>query len=250
MSQLQVSPIVKSLQTAYDNECKVRRIISEQTSTGVKFNLRRANRYVRYIEHRQAQLYQQIRPLLQLEVVQHGSVPVNKPFKKDGTYSSAAQGWYGSDVGDVSGCFTRVKFLEPDLGSRIKLQSQLLRLGWKPRHFTPKGSPKLAYDGQPCESLNEIDSQVGKDISEWYILNHRKSQIKGWVDKLRPDERLSQGCITIGTPTYRFRHISVVNVPKAAPQVVFGKQMRSLFTVPRAAQGYKLYLEWKERNHG
>ena len=240
-----MSPITKSLMIAYTNECKVRRIISEQASIGVKFNLRRANRYIRYIECRQEQLYKQIRPLLQLEVVQHGSVPVNKPFKKDGTYSAQASGWYGDDVGDVSGCFTRVKFLEPDLGSRVKLQSQLLRLGWKPRGFTPKGSPKLTIDGQPCQSLNEISSQVGKDISEWYILNHRMSQIKGWLKALRTDERLSQGCITIGTPTYRLRHKTVVNVPKAASYVVFGKQMRSLFTVPRAAQGYRLYLEWK-----
>ena len=160
-------------------------------------------------------------------------MPVNKPFKKDGTYSAAASGWYGDDVGNVAGQFTRVRFDEPNLGSRQKLQSQLLRLGWKPRHFTEKGNPKLSYDSQPCPSLTEIDSQVGKDIAEWYILNHRMSQINGWLDRLRPDKRLSQGCITIGTPTYRFRHISVVNVPKAASYVVFGKQMRSLFTVPR-----------------
>lgn len=237
--------INKSLQEAFRNESQVRRIISEQSTTGVYFNSRRANRYIRYIEHRQEQLYHSIRPLLQLEVIQPYSVPVNKPFLKNGSYSSPAQRWYGDDVGYVAGQFSRVRFDEPDLGSRQKLQSQLLRLGWKPRNFTPKGNPKLAIDGQPCPSLNEIDSQVGKDIAEWYILNHRMSQIKGWLKLLRPDGRLSQGCITIGTPTYRFRHISVVNVPKAVSYVVFGKQMRSLFTVPRAAEGYRLYLEWK-----
>lgn len=242
--------MIKSLQTSYNNECQVRRIISEQTTNGVQFNLRRANRYIRYIESKKEQLYKQIRPLLQLEVIQHGSVPVNKPFKKDGTYSAAASGWYGDEVGNVGGCFTRIRFEEPDLGSRQKLQSQLLRLGWKPRHFTEKGNPKLTYDSQPCVSLNEINSQVGADIALWYTLNHRLSQIKGWIAALRPDERLSQGCITIGTPTYRFRHKIVVNVPKAAKQVIFGKQMRSLFTVPRAAEGYRLYLEWKERNDG
>ena len=223
----------KSLQEAYNNECKVRRIISDQTSNGVYFNKRRADRYIRYIEHRQEQLYDSIRPLLQLEVIQPYSVPVNKPFKKDGSYSATAQGWYGDDVGLIAGQFTRVRFDEPNLGSRKKLQSQLLRLGWKPRHFTEKGNPKLTVDSQPCGSLTEIGSQVGKDIAEWYILNHRSSQIQGWIKALRPDMRLSQGCITIGTPTYRFRHKTVVNVPKAAKSVVFGRQMRSLFTVPR-----------------
>ena len=243
----EVSLIQKSLQTAFKNESQVRRIISDQTHNGVSFNLRRANRYIRYIECKKDQLYNKIRPLLQLEVLQHGTVPVNKPFKKDGSYSAAASGWYGDDVDVVAGRFTRVKFQEPDLGSRIKLQSQLLRLGWKPKHFTEKGNPKLTYDSQPCISLNEIDSQVGADIALWYTLNHRMSQINGWIKALRPDERLSQGCITIGTPTYRFRHKVVVNVPKAASQVIFGKQMRSLFTVPRAAEGMRLYREWKER---
>jgi len=240
----------KSLQTAYNCEAQIRSIISEQTTAGIRFNLRRANRYIQYITDKKEQLYDRIRPLLQLEVIQPYSVPVNKPFKKDGTYSTATSGWYGDNVGYVGGQFTRVRFDEPDIGSRKKLQQQLLRLGWKPRSFTPKGSPKLVVDGQPCRSLNEIDSQVGKDIALWYVLNHRMSQIKGWIKLLRTDERLSQGCITIGTPTYRFRHISVVNVPKAVSGVIFGKQMRSLFTVPRAAQGYRLYLEWKERNNG
>ena len=227
------SLIVKSLQTSFENESIVRRILSEQSESGIQFNLRRANRYVSYIERKKSQLYDRIRPLLQLEVIQHGNVPVNKPFKKDGTYSAAASGWYGDDVGIVWGVFTRVRFEEPNLGSRQKLQSQLLRLGWKPRYFTEKGNPKLTHEGQPCESLNKIDSQVGKDIAEWYILNHRLSQINGWISALRLDGRLSQEVITIGTPTYRMRHKVVVNVPKAASHVVFGKQMRSLFTVPR-----------------
>jgi len=225
--------IEKSLQTAFKNECIVRRIISEQAERGVIFNVRRANRYISYIESKKSELYGRIRPFLQLEVIQPYTVPVNKPFKKDGTYSAVAQGWYGDDVNCVGGVFTRVRFEEPDIGSRKKLQSQLLRLGWKPRHFTEKGSPKLTYDGEPCRSLTEIDSQVGKDIALWYTLNHRMSQIKGWLDRLRSDSRLSGEAFTIGTPTYRFRHKAVVNVPKAASHVVFGKQMRSLFTVPR-----------------
>jgi len=240
----------KSLQTAYNNECKVRRIISEQTHNGVQFNLRRANRYILYIERKKEQLYQSIRPFLKLEVVRPYPKPVDKPFTKTGAYSVIAQRWYGLDVEDVWGKFSRVRFIEPDIGSRKKLQSQLLGLGWKPRAFTEKGAPKLTVDSQPCPSLNEIDSQVGADIALWYTLNHRMSQIKGWIKALRPDERLSQGCITIGTPTYRFRHRTVVNVPKAASYVIFGKQMRSLFTVPRAAEGMRQYLEWKEKQDG
>ena len=178
-------------------------------------------------------MFKRIRPFLQLEVVQYGSVPVRKPFKKDGSYSIAAQRWYGDDVGIVAGQFTRVEFNEPDLGSRKKVHTQLLRLGWKPRMFTEKGSPKLTHEGEPCASLLEISSDIGQYLSMWYTLSHRMSQINGFIKRLRPSERLSARAITIGTPTYRFRHIGLVNVPKAAKQVVFGKQMRSLFTVEK-----------------
>jgi len=222
-----------SLQTAFKNESIIRRILSEQTEAGVQFNTRRANRYLAYIECKKLLVHKQIRPMLHLEVVQPYTVPVNKPFLKDGSYSATTQRWYGDEVDIVWGAFTRVVFEEPDLGSRKKLQSQLIRMGWKPRAFTEKGNPKLTVDSQPCPSLNEIDSHVGAAISLWYTLSHRESQIKGWIQALRPSQRLSQGVITIGTPTYRFRHKTVVNVPKAVSWVVFGKQMRSLFTVPK-----------------
>lgn len=225
--------IQRSLQTAFENESIVRRILSEQTETGVRFNTRRANRYLAYIERQKQKLYSKIRPMLELEVIQPYTVPVSKPFLKNGSYSATAQRWYGDDVDCVSGAFTRVKFQEPDLGSRKKLQSQLLRLGWKPRHFTEKGNPKLTVDSQPCESLLELDSEAGKNIALWYILSHRESQIRGWLQNVRPDGRIPQEVFTIGTPTFRMRHKILVNVPKAAPQVVFGKQMRSLFTVPK-----------------
>ena len=65
----------------------------------------------------------------------------------------------------------------------------------------------------------------------WYTLKHRQSQIKGFLKHIRTDGRIPADAHTIGTPTYRFRHTKVVNVPKAASHVVFGKQMRSLFTV-------------------
>jgi DNA polymerase I-like protein with 3'-5' exonuclease and polymerase domains len=78
---------------------------------------------------------------------------------------------------------------------------------------------------------------VGADIAKWYVAKHRQSQIEGWMKKVRPDERLTAGANTIGTPTYRFTHRTVVNVPKADPKVWFGALMRALF---QAREGYVL----------
>lgn len=226
--------IEKDIQTAFENEMQVRKIISEQARNGVLFDERKARAYIEELEQRKQELFQKIRPLLQLEVIRPYDKHVDKVFTLSGTYSAISQRWFGDDVGNVWGQFSRVIFEEPDLGSRQKLQSQLLRLGWKPRAFTDKGSPKLTVDGEPCPSLRAIGTEVGQWVADWYTYNHRQSQIQGWLDRLRSDSRLSAEAITIGTPTFRMRHRTVVNVPKAADHVLFGKEMRSLFVVPES----------------
>lgn len=184
-------------------------------------------------------LYAEVRPYLQMEVKQVG-VTVNKPWKKNGELSKRVMDWFGEDM-DVwllGGPFSKVEFSEPDLGSRQKLIKQLTRHGWQPEIFNEKsGTPKLTLSGKPVESLMKIEAPVGKQIARWYILNHRRSQINGWLDNVRPDGRLTAGANSCGTNTYRFRHKGVVNVPKADPKVIFGYQMRELFI---ARPGYKL----------
>lgn len=226
--------IEKDIQTAFENEMQVRKIISEQARNGVLFDERKARAYIEELEQRKQELFQRIRPLLQLEVIRPYDKYVDKVFTLSGVYSAITQRWFGDDVENVWGQFSRVIFEEPDLGSRQKLQSQLLRLGWKPRAFTDKGSPKLTVDGEPCPSLRAIGTEVGQWVADWYTYNHRQSQIQGWLDRLRSDSRLSAEAITIGTPTFRMRHRTVVNVPKAASHVLFGKEMRSLFVVPES----------------
>lgn len=218
-----------SYQQAFECESKVAQIITQQTINGVNFDKEKAEYYIDVLADRKGDLYKGIRPHLQLEVFRHYNVPISKPFLKTGAYSGGVLKWYSNDVPDIAGPFSRCEFREPDLGSRIKLITQLLRLGWKPAAFTQKGSPKLSVEGEPCPSLMEIGSEIGEQIAHWYIYNHRQSQIQGWLNKLRPDGKLEARGITIGTPTFRFRHSIVVNVPKAADYVLFGKEMRSLF---------------------
>lgn len=182
-------------------------------------------------------LYAEIRPYLSMEISQHGSVPVNKPFKMNGDYTKAVIDWYGSLSEMVGGPFTRIVFEEPDLGSRQKLIKQLIRHGWQPVIFTEKGQPKLTVKGIPVDSLFDIEAPVGKQIAKWFTFGHRQSQIQGWINTIRPDGRLTAGANSCGTNTYRMRHRGVVNVPKADPKVIFGYEMRDLFI---AREGYNL----------
>ena len=236
-------------------ETHVARIIGKQSLDGVEFDVARANWYIHVLEERTLELYARVRPHLALEVEAPFTVPVNKPFLVSGDYSDNVKKWMeGADITQVEAPFSRVRFVEPDLGKRALLIKQLLRLGWNPREFTPitekggGGNPKLTVESvtggkEICPSLFEIVGDTGKDIALWYTLKHRQSQIKGFLKHVRPDGRIQADAHTIGTPTYRFRHTKVVNVPKAAPHVVFGKQMRSLFTI----KGMSLHQRINER---
>lgn len=229
----------KGINAALKVESHVARIIYNQESRGVKIDVRRAKWRIFLLEEIKIRLYKNIRPMLRMEVEQPFSVPIKKPWLKCGDYSIGVTKWYKEGADIVWGSFSRVEFVDPDLGSRKKLIEQLLRLGWNPKSFTDKGSPRLVVDGKPCSSLDSIASNEGQWIADWYIYNHRQSQIKGWVcgnkgngfiPRVRDDGRMPAEAMTIGTNTFRFRHKKVVNVPKATKSVKFGKEMRELFT--------------------
>lgn len=220
-------------------EHQVAKIITQQEINGVQFDINKAQGYIKELEERKEDLYRKIRPFLKKEVVIPYKVEVKKPFKKDGTHPLSVINWFGENIPDIGGPFSRVDFEEPSISKRQKLSAQLLRLGWKPRHFTEKGSPKITVDKEPCPSLLKIDGSIGKDLASWFTYNHRQSQIQGWLDqpRLAVDGRLPAGANPCGTNTGRMRHRVVVNVPKAVKQVIFGHEMRSLFI---AKEGYKL----------
>lgn len=234
-------------------EHRVAQIITQQEINGVGFDKERAINYVNYLEELKQELYNSIRPLLNMEVIQPYKTSVTNPFLKKGGYAKTVNDWYGDDEYLVSGPFSRVLFEEPTLSKRDKIADQLLKLGWKPRYFTPSGRPQMVHDKQPCPSLLKIDGDIGKHLSLWFTYNHRQSQIQGWLNnpRLLIEDRLTAGANPCGTNTGRMRHSVVVNVPKAnadkktgeliwdieKQKDIFGTQMRSLFI---ARDGYKL----------
>ena len=218
-------------------ETQVARIIHQQELNGVEFDLKKANRYIEYLTKQRQRLYDEVRPYLKTEVVRPYAVEIKEPYKRDGTLCQAVLKWYTEEVPAISGPFSRIRFQDPDIGSRQKLTKQLLEHGWKPELFTDKGAPKLTEKGEPVPSLLRIKAPIGKKLAKWYVIQHRQSQIQGWINKIRPDGRLTAGANSCGTNTGRMRHRNVVNVPKASSEVLFGYQMRDLFI---ARKGYSL----------
>lgn len=179
-----------------------------------------------------------VKPYLPRRCVNNG--PVNKPFKKDGSYSVQALR-YVDGIGDeqgwpecIAGPFTRVAFDLPDLGSNQQVKDTLLHLGWKPAQYNYKDgvptSPKLTHD-DPFEG---IESGVGRLVAKRVKCRHRRSVIEGWQKNIRPDGRVAQRITNIAA-TGRLIHGVIVNVPGA--DAFFGKQMRKVFT---HKEGYKI----------
>lgn len=223
---------------ALELEFNVQRIISEQARTGVLLDKNLAEKSIQELTAWIEKIDKELEHVTPNKTRSYG-VSIEAPFKKDGTLKKMVTEWMGQvPDGMVSGPLCRVYFEPINLSSDVQLKELLLSLGWKPTVYNynketgERTSPKLEF-----HEGDGLDSGLGKLIKDRKLWSHRRSQIQGWLDKVRDDGRLPAGANTIGTPTRRFRHNTVVNVPKAADYVPYGKQMRSMFTVP---EGYRL----------
>jgi hypothetical protein len=78
------------------------------------------------------------------------------------------------------------------------------------------------------ESLDTVDTPLGKLVMERMVWSHRRSLIEGLLSNLRADSRLGASANPDATPTHRMKHRVVVNIPAA--RSLFGKELRSLFS--------------------
>lgn len=210
-------------------------LIREQEENGIYFDLGKANYYLTKLESMKDECYLIIRPFLDYEVINEetknllgGYNYVKKIYLASGEYTSSVINWY-DDPSVVGGPFSRISIEEPTISKRGLIINQLLKHGWKPKEFTDKGTPKLTNAGEPVDTLEQVGS-FGKALSNWYVYNHRQSQIKGFLPYVRSDSRIPAECNSCATNTFRAKHRKVVNIPR--PTSIFGKEMRSLFSVP------------------
>lgn len=158
---------------------------------------------------------------------------INRPYRLNGELSKRAVD-SGIPRDQIAGPFSRVRFERLNLGSEKQVKEYLLTQGWVPTQYNyvdgRATSPKLTED-----SFGTIDGEFGQKILRRRACTHKLSQLEGWIKNVRPDGRITASANTIGTNTGRCRHQTVVNVP--ASRAPFGKELRSLFSVP---EGYKM----------
>lgn len=68
--------------------------------------------------------------------------------------------------------------------------------------------------------------QIGNLLKRRVVASHRLGLIKGLIEKEREDGKLSAEANSCATPTFRFKHRIVVNIPSRG---LFGHECRSLF---------------------
>jgi len=207
-----------------------------------------------------------IEPQLKTRVFNKGEITEDRIYKKNGDYyKTAVQHIAYYPIGDdgkvdvnaflqqanksalILGPYTKVEFVDAEMGNMENVKGHLLELGWIPDDYNVKREngkwvqtgPKLTTSSleKLDESLTNRDddrSGIGKLIDEYYTLRSRRSVTEGWTKQVK-DGRIHPRTWVIGTPTFRCRHEVVTNIPGVDSPG--GKEMRSLFV---AENGYKV----------
>ena len=114
------------------------------------------------------------------------------------------------------GSYTAFDYVEFNLGSPKQRVEKLLELGWKPREFTPKGSPQPTRKGNLSPSLLEFvestDNEPVKLLAEWIAINARGNMISGWLD-IHKDGLIHGNLWLAGSLRYRHDKPNTANIP-------------------------------------
>lgn len=124
----------------------------------------------------------------------------------------------------------RYKELTFNPNSRDHISDRLMDKGWKPKEFTPDGKPKVDES-----ILSTLSFPEAKLLSEHFLIAKRIGMLaegnNAWL-KLQQDGKIYGSVITNGANTGRCTHQkpNVAQTPSVG--VPYGKECRSLFTVP------------------
>lgn len=243
-------------------------LYSAQAYTGVKFDKPAAEKLVKEIEIEMQELNEKVLPQLPPRPLKEGekkhySMPA-KPFKNDGSLSATMIKWlekhqavyqpdgtvvaYGNEY-KVEPHFLIPMKLPMEIKDGDDLKNWFMENGWEPTLWNfkrdergkpvrdEKGeivttTPKIQEQGRICPNLLKLDGELPKLIVKFLSLRNRQSVVNGWLENWRInfDGRLSTE-ISGFTPTFRVKHKTVTNLPKASPEVVKGYEVRALFIV-------------------
>jgi DNA polymerase-1 len=173
------------------------------------------------------------------------------PFTKSGDWKYHVKNYWREDVHLVEAPYTAVEFKKIQLSQHNEVKRILLELGWQPTKFTEKGSPKLPKDEEWDDLAELTGNESIRTLAKYGSMKNRYDVLSGWKSKLRPDGTIRHGAFTCGTPTARFRHQIIANIPRVSvdkkshellwypdkQKSLFGTEMRSMIYCPH--EGFK-----------
>lgn len=241
-------------------------LMSCQELTGWKFDQDAAHKLAARIEQMMEEIRAEVEPKLPPRSLKKSeekefTMPA-KPFKKDGTYSSAwdkfVEKHNAKQVGDEWEFYGKLYAIEPgkmldvtmpmEMANQDQMKDYFIQSGWVPTLYNfkrgPDGkpmrdektreliktTPKIQEAGKICPNLLEMEGDIVKLVVKWLSLRNRRSVLQGWLDnpRLKMDGRIGAGRSGIAA-SHRQRHSVIVNVPKASDKVLLGHEFRSLW---------------------
>lgn len=241
-------------------------LMSCQELTGWKFDQEGAIKLAARIDQMMEEIRAEVEPKLPPRPLKKSeekefTMPA-KPFKKDGTYSSAwdkfVEKHNGKQVGEKWEFYGKLYAIEPgkmldvtmpmEMANQDQMKDYFIQSGWVPTLYNfkrgpdgkpmrdPKSreliktTPKIQEAGKICPNLLEMEGDIVKLVVKWLSLRNRRSVLQGWLDnpRLKMDGRIGAGRSGIAA-SHRQRHSVIVNVPKASDKVLLGHEFRSLW---------------------
>ncbi len=218
-------------QDVLDLEFKAKEICLEQTSFGFQFNKKAALELQDTLQTEMTTIQDEIKSILGGPFIIPLEVKVPKRTVK---YKDILRGH------EMVGCpFTKIKVKDFNPTSRHDLSTRLIeRCGWKPKEFGNDGKPTLSE-----EVLIQKDERIYKLIAKQMMIQKRLGMLadgnNAWLKMYNEETQAIHGNIdTLGTGTHRCTHSrpNLGQIPST--RAPYGKECRSLFTVPK---GWKLF---------
>lgn len=159
-------------------------------------------------------------------------------WTKDGYYHATLAAYFGVTVESgqnfdciVEGPYCRVSFEHRKLSSGDDVKHWLRSVGWIPDDFNYKKDPvthkMVIVSDKISESSLLLLGELGEMYNDFLTTNSRANILRGWITECDSDWRIHGGAMIFGTPTGRFTHKLVANVPSVGNP--WGADVRSLF---------------------
>lgn len=193
-------------------------LLDRQHRNGFYFDGPRAIDFYRMLRSREEELENEIRRAFPARRVLVAERPLLRKDRTPTTIYIKDRERYILKEDHQRGVYQAYEDIEFNVGSPKQRIDKLMELGWEPKEFTEKGSPKPFDKGKLSPSLEEF--LVNKPtpevelIAKWMSINGRANMINTWLEAWNEEDSCIHGTLFVAS-TLRLRHQkpNTANIP-------------------------------------